>query len=136
MAVFFDRNDVNMDDDVLEQSLQMLRHHYHPEWGDRSLMDVFNRLLSKNIRQPGWKRTDHMDVRIGQIRSFRDQRSTAELTQFPRTHDRDKPIKEDCPIIVVVYAGQDRLLDGTTRINYWVNTGNSDLHDLNVHVIE
>ena len=114
----------------------MLRHYYHPEWGDRSLMDVLNHLLSKNVRQPRWKQTDHMGIRMTQIRSFREQRGTAELAQYPRTHNRDEPINETCPIIVAVYAGQERLLDGTTRINYWVKTCNTELHDVNLHVIE
>jgi len=40
--------------DILDQSLECLRPHLHAEWGDRCLLDVFNRLLAKTIKPSGW----------------------------------------------------------------------------------
>ena len=124
------------DDEILDQSLDLLRYHYHPEWDDRSPLDVFNRLLAKNIRAPGWTDTDHMDIKPLQIRSHREKRSTGELARFHRPHGLDDPHREDCPIIIAMYEGKERLLDGHTRINYWFKQGNIGDHDVNVHVIE
>jgi len=123
-------------DEILDQSLNLLRYHYHHEWGDRSPLDVFNRRLAKNIAAPGWKKTDHMDIKPLQIRSHRDKRSTDELSRFHQLHGLDDPHRADCPIIIAVYEGKARLLDGHTRINYWVKQGNIGDHDVNVHVIE
>jgi len=125
-----------MDDEILHETLQWLRAHTLTKWGDQNPWDAFNRLLAKNIKAPGWKNGDHMDIQPHQIRSHREKRSTDELTRFLRGHDRVNPQRTDCPIIVAVYEGEERLLDGNNRINYWVKQGNTEDHDVNVHVIE
>ncbi len=40
-------------DDVLQQSLDLLLHQAVPDWGDRSTLGTFNRLLSKHIDGQG-----------------------------------------------------------------------------------
>jgi hypothetical protein len=125
-----------MDDEILDESLRWLWAHTLTKWGDRNPWDAFNRLLAKSISAPGWKDGDHMDIQPHQIRSHREKRSTDELAKFPRPHCRDNPLREDCPIIVAVYEGEERLLDGHTRINYWVKQRNTEDHDVNIHVIE
>ncbi len=99
-------------------------------------MDVFNRLLAKNIRADGWKEADHMDIEPHQIRSHRETRSTGELALLPRSHTGCEPLLKDVPIIIAVYEGKERLLDGTARINLWVREKNTEPHDVYVHVIE
>jgi len=99
-------------------------------------MDVFNRLLAKNIRAQGWKETDHLDIKPHQIRSHREKRSTDELARFHRPHGLDDPKCEDFPLIIAVHNGKERLLDGHTRINYWVKQRNIEDHHVNVHVIK
>ncbi|MCZ6763027.1 MAG: hypothetical protein O7C03_08485 [Gammaproteobacteria bacterium] len=126
---------IDTGDRILDESIYWLSAHFHPEWGDRVPFDVFNRLLAKNIRPRDWKNTDHMDIRVDQISSERQSRSTAELSQFDRPHAGDKPKKTDCPIIVAVYDGVERLLDGNTRINYWVKIGAAGGHTVHVHHI-
>lgn len=123
-------------DEYLGESLRVLQYHCLLKKGDLTWINTFNRLLVKSIRPPGWKEGDHMDIQLDQIRSHQERRTTGELAQFPRTHDRDEPICKYCPIVVAVYEGQERLLDGTTRINYWLKEGNTDLHHVNVNVIE
>ena len=125
-----------MADEILDETLRWLRAHTLTKWGDRNPWDAFNRLLAKSIKTPGWKDGDHMDVQPHQIRSHREKRSAHELARFHRTHDRDEPLREDCPIIIAVYEGEERLLDGTTRINLWVKRKSTELHDVNVHAIE
>ena len=109
-----------MDDEILEETLYWLRAHTINKWGDQTPWDAFNRLLAKSIRAAGWKDGDHMDIQPDQIRSHREKRSTEELARFHRIHTRDAPKRQDCPIIIAVYQGKERLLDGTTRINLWV----------------
>ena len=77
-----------------------------------------------------------MGIELHQIQSHREKRSTEELAEFQRTHTRDSPKRQGCPIIIAVFQGEERLLDGTTRINLWVKEGNTELHDVNVHIIE
>jgi len=99
-------------------------------------MDVFNRLLAKNIKASGWGKSDHMEITPQQIRSRRERRSTRVLSHFYRPHRLDDPHCEDCPLIFAVYKGEERLLDGHARINYWVKQRNTDDHDVNVHIIK
>ena len=125
-----------MADEILEQSLDLLRYHFWPQHGDRSVMDVFNRLLAKNIKAPGWRPSDHTPFTMLQIRSRRERRTTEELAKFPKAHNRDDPINKECPIIVAVLDGVERLLDGHNRINYWQKVGDDGPHDVNVHIID
>ena len=120
--------DAPIDDfDVFEDTLQWLKFHIWRKLGDETPFDAFRRLLAKNIGAPGWKDTDHYSVERHQIRSYREKRTTAKLAHLPRGHARDKPKNINCPIIIAVVDRQERLLDGNTRINYWVNEGNSQL---------
>ncbi len=124
------------DADVLEESLQWLKHHIWRKWGDQTSFDAFTRLLAKNIRAPGWTDFDHFPVERHQIRSYREKRTTEELARLPRGHDRNRPVHRGGPIIIAVHEGQERVLDGNTRINYWISQGNTDYHDINVHIVE
>jgi hypothetical protein len=58
------------------------------------------------------------------------------LGQLSRGHESIRGDDFDCPIIVVEYNGEQRLLDGNHRINRWVASGNAALHPVNIHTIE
>ena len=124
------------DPDVLEDTLRWLKAHIWPKWGDRTPFDAFRRLLAKNINAPDWTGFDHYPVEKHQIRSYREKRTTEELTELPRGHDNAAPKQQNCPIIIAIHEGQERLLDGNNRINLWINQGNADEHDVNVHIVE
>lgn len=49
-------------DALLDQTLRWLQPHIHSEWDDREPMDVFNRLLAKNIRPDGWTPNTHLNI--------------------------------------------------------------------------
>ncbi len=45
-------------------------------------------------------------------------------------HERDVPRCEDGPIIILLYKGKYYLIDGQTRTNLWLKTGNVGPHDV------
>ena len=50
------------DDDIFNLTLYCLRWHAHAKWGDSEPIDVFNRLLAKNIRPRGWTPNTHLNI--------------------------------------------------------------------------
>jgi hypothetical protein len=126
----------NIADPILRQSLFCLLSHLHPEWGDREPIDVFNRLLAKNLGYGGMGKTTHTDLRVEQISSRSERWSTAKLGLLHRGHGDPTGIDVACPIILAEYAGKMRVLDGNHRINRWVNANDAKLHEVNIHTIE
>jgi hypothetical protein len=123
------------DDAIFNQSLNCLWAHRHLKWGDRVPLDVFNRLLAKNIRPNAWTPNTHLNIQPQQISSRREQWTTDALARLPRGHTSTEGQDFGCPIIVAEYEGQRRLLDGNHRINRWIEAGDPRLHDVNIHTI-
>ena len=124
-----------VNDEILDQSLQCLRFHFHPEWGDQDLLDVFNRLLAKNIRPNRWTPHTHLDIQRHHVTSRRERWTTDALWKLLRGHDSTAGRDFDCPIIVAEYEGKLRVLDGNHRINRWVADGDTRSHDVNIHTV-
>ena len=122
-------------DPVFKRSLQCLGEHCHPEWGDRTPLDVFNRLLAKNIRPAGWTESTHLNIQPAQVSSRREQWTTGALAALPRGHASAVGIDVDCPIVIAEYEGVRRLLDGNHRVNRWVASGDARLHWVHIHVV-
>ena len=122
-------------DALLEESLRCLRAHLRPEWGDRNPLDVFNRLLAKNIRPSGWTTNTHFDITADQIRSRRERWTTETLGKLVRGHNSTDGQDFSCPIIIAEYGGVQRVLDGNHRINRWVGAGDTRVHDVNIHTL-
>ena len=111
--------------------------HQHPKWGDRNALDVFCRLLAKNVVGRPWITNLHLTIQVSQVRSEIVRRDTLELaTAFVPGHERANPGNVDAPLIVAVYMGRERLLDGNTRINHWVSNGENGSYIVHVHHIE
>ena len=127
---------MNEEDRIFYETLMALSWHYHPEWGDRAEFDVLTRLLAKNIKRDGWTKYDHVPVKVEQVQSRREFRTTKQLSQLSIAHTRDKPQHLGGPIIVFDYEGEERLLDGNTRINYWLQTEDTDPHLVHVHWVD
>jgi hypothetical protein len=125
----------NVADPILRQSLYCLLDHFHPEWGDLKPLDVFNRLLAKNLRPAGASKTMHTDIRIEQISSRREQWTTAALAGLRCGHSDPTGVDIPCPIVLAEYDGEQRVLDGNHRINRWKSTGDKRIHDVNIHTI-
>jgi hypothetical protein len=123
-------------DALLDQTLECLQAHHHREWGDREPMDVFNRLLAKNVRPDGWTPNTHLNINRGQISSRQEKWGIDKLAQLERGHSDPTGADFDCPIIVVEYEGRRRLLDGNHRINRWLAAHDPRLHDVNIHKAE
>jgi hypothetical protein len=124
-----------IDDVIFDNSLRCLWAHCHPEWGDRLPLDVFNRLLAKNIRNDGWTKNTHLTIQPQQVASRQEQWTTDDLAKLPRGHGSSKGDDFACPIVIVEYDGAQRLLDGNHRINRWIATGDTRLHAVNIHAI-
>ena len=124
-----------VDDPILDESLTCIADHRHAEWGDRNRLDVFNRLLAKNIRPTKWTANTHLDIQPHQIRSRQEQWTTNELRTLRRRHSDSTGVDFDCPIVVVEYGGEKRLLDGNHRINRWIELDDTRLHVVNIHTV-
>ena len=122
-------------DDILEQTLRCLSPHRHAQWGDRFPFDVFTRLLAKNIRLNGWTSNTHLDIRTQQISSRKERWTTPSLAELARGHQSTAGEDFPCPIIIAIYDGKQRLLDGNHRINRWISKSDTSLHDVNIHEV-
>jgi hypothetical protein len=120
---------------IFDESLQCLWAHCHPQHGDRIPLDVFNRLLAKNIKPTGWTANIHLNIQPQQISSRREKWTTDALANLPRGHGSTKGEDFDCPIVVAEYEGKQRLLDGNHRINRWIVARDTAPHDVNIHTI-
>ena len=125
-------------DPIFEETLRHLLPHLHPEWGDRKPMDVFNRLLAKNVRAAGYTKHSHMDIAPSRICSRREQWGLIEFARLARGHLRAAGpfTRLDGPIVVVEYQGAMRLLDGNHRINTWLAKGDAEFHPVHIHTIQ
>jgi hypothetical protein len=127
----------NTGDEILDATLACFNPwHQQRQWGDRNALDAFCRLLAKNAIGRPWLKNLHLTIQTSQIRSERVMRTTVDLASaFVPGHRRDNPENVDAPLIVAVYMGRERLLDGNTRINYWLRNGDNSPHIVHVHHI-
>jgi hypothetical protein len=123
------------EDPILAQSLRGLIAHLHREWGDRTPMDVFNRLLAKHLRPEGWTKNSHFTFTETQINSRQEQWSTDRLASLRLGHSDPRGDDFDCPVVVALFAGEQRLLDGNHRINRWKLTKDTREHLVNIHTV-
>jgi hypothetical protein len=122
-------------DTVLDISLHCLMQHFHPEWGDRDGLDVFNRLLAKNQKPEGWTSNTHLTFQAHEIDSRREQWTAKKLGELVRGHSDPSGVDIPCPIIISEYAGTRRVLDGNHRINRWVAAGDQRTHEVHIHTV-
>ena len=120
--------------EILDHTLDCLRSHLHGKWGDRSPLDVFNRLLAKSIRPPGWTPNTHANVQREQIASRKEKWTTAALSELTRGHNSQVGVDVPWPIILAEYEGM-RVLDGNHRINRWVELSDARDHDVYIHTV-
>ncbi|CAN5291375.1 hypothetical protein BH11PSE11_BH11PSE11_08400 [soil metagenome] len=120
--------------EILDESLEYLRSHLWEEWGDRTTLDVFNRLLAKNLKPSGWTKNTHANLQREQIASRKEQWKTDDLSALPRGHQDSSGVDVPWPIILVEHQGL-RVLDGNHRINRWVALNDQQLHIVHIHTI-
>jgi len=84
-----------------------------------------NRLLAKWINglPPNYLNETNCAIR-------REWLPTEELLKFTRGHSRNNPRKTDGPLLVAEYRGTSYMLDGTNRINRWLQDGNAEKHEV------
>jgi hypothetical protein len=109
----------------------------HREWGDREPMDVFNRLMAKQVGLVGRTANTHTNFSPLEIRSRKEQWGTEALGQLTRGHGgiAGPRTRLDGPIVLVEYEGRVLVLDGNHRINTWVQKNDPGLHSVNIHTI-
>ncbi len=130
---------MSTDDPILDKTLVCLSAHVHPKWGDRSPMDAFNRLLAKHrkVRPADWREDTHLNIQRSQIRSKMVRRTAAELSvlcQHKGAARNERFTRE--PVVIAVYRGEELLLDGNHRINFWMQRGDTSLHEVHLHYID
>jgi len=124
-----------LSDTILEQTMQCLMWHIHPEWGDRNSLDVINRLLAKKLRPEGWETNMHLDIGPHQVHSRQEQWTIDKLEKLSRDHSSRGGDDFGCPIIIIEYESKQYLLDGNHRVNRWIKTRDPNPHDINIHTI-
>ena len=125
-----------MSDPIPDETFACLAAHLHPEWGDRTPLDVFNRLLAKNLQPPGLTPCTHLDIRCHQIRSSKVWRTTDELARLAEQGHRGAHGRgASQPVVIALYDNQERLLDGNHRINWWQSLDDHELHEVNLHEV-
>jgi hypothetical protein len=120
--------------EILDETLECLRSHLHGKWGDKTPLDVFNRLLAKNLEPPGWTSNTHANFQRDQIVSRKEIWTTVALGQLARGHADPSGVDVPWPIILAEYEGL-RVLDGNHRINRWVKLNDSREHSVHIHAI-
>jgi hypothetical protein len=100
------------EDAIFNETLHSLSWHQHREWGNATPIDVFNRLLAKNIRPEGWTVHTHLSVQSHQVRSRREGWTTDALSKLQCGHGSAKGGNFDSPIVVAEFEDTQRVLDG------------------------
>ena len=62
-------------------------------------------------------------------------RSTEQLARLKRGHNVPRIGQIVPPVIIVVYEGEERLIDGNHRVNHWVAQKSPGTHAVHVHEI-
>ena len=120
--------------DILDETLECLRSHLWGKWGDRTPLDVFSRLLAKNLKPPGWTPNTHANLQRSQIGSRKEQWTTAALNRLARGHNSADGKDVPWPIVLAEYQGL-RVLDGNHRINRWVALNDEKSHSVHIHPV-
>lgn len=127
--------------DVLQNTYSQLQNH------GQDGFETLCRLVYKSIYgidpETKIKPSEMLGLCESDIKSTEEERSVAELwllkESMPFKHYR---IKDDLqgkeePIIVVNLHGNDRLIDGSNRINYWFSQGDLEkLLKINHHILD
>ena len=108
-----------------------MRFHINPGKGDRTPLDALNRVFRKVARRAGVSVLPKLHPSRCSIRMVRW--TTAELAErVTPFHERSCPCSLDGPLVAVELEGKTHLVDGNTRLNYWVSRHGDRTHDVNV----
>jgi hypothetical protein len=102
---------------------------WHNKGNDRCI-DTLNRLWQKHseVRSPSGEILMDVPVLSEDMLSVSTERwRLDELAALNRSHFRDRPLSFP-PIVVLRWFDRDFLIDGTTRINFWLKLGNAGPH--------
>jgi hypothetical protein len=113
----------------LQEAADQLRYHNK---GSDNWVDTLNRL---------WRKNHFAKSMIGsRFPELAEEMLGAELERWPvdrlkkllhpETHARACPMRDDLPIIVLLWADREFLIDGTTRINRRVRDNDVGPHDV------
>ena len=91
---------------------------YHQIKGiDKTPQAALNRIAAKCI---------HVSFDPSNCTVHEEFLSLDDLRQLKRYHDKDRPLREDDPIVVLVYQGQRFVIDGNQRVNKWLKEGSTE----------
>ena len=134
-----------MEETALEETFRILyRDHPKSPTGitHKDGLAVFNWLVIKSCLGRNPEPFEFLNIERSQIRSTREEKSTAELKEIqelgkpPHVRANPRPkVGKGSPIIIVEYKGKTLLIDGSNRINMWHRDRNTELHRVNFHRI-
>lgn len=102
---------------------------FHNKGSDRCI-DTLNRLWRKHPRVKGESGEILLDVPLlseEMLSVTLEQWSVQQLAALNTPHERDQ-LKSFEPIIVLRWFEQDFLIDGNTRVNFWIKNKNEGPH--------
>lgn len=97
---------------------------------DDTCIATLNRLWRKNVYVRGPNRKVLLEVPTlseEMLTVHAEQWPLSRLAEVRRGHDRDQP-KFFPPIVILNWLDQFFLIDGNTRVNYWLRKGNAGPH--------
>jgi hypothetical protein len=115
---------------VWQQAKDLLQHHQKKDKGDQTPIDALNRLFHEAAPDAKSIRLSEMNCGI-----VSESWTTKMLAGLHRRHVRATPSVEGCSILVVRWQCNQYLIDGSNRVNKWVNESNASNHDVLVIVV-
>lgn len=127
-----------MTDSILQDSYKIIAPHNHPtpkcpcKCAD---ICTLKRLLDKKLTGGAHGNPAKFSFSENEIASERQTRTVEELKPFTG-HNRNVPYSTDGALVMVNYNGQDFLLDGNNRVNFWHAKGEKSKRlEINYHRI-
>lgn len=106
-----------------------LRHHRKPHAGDRTGLDVLNRLFGEHVKRAQLENPPILGLRNCSIR--RERWATQELAaRVIPWHERANPQHKGGLLITVEHEARLYLIDGANRLHYWVSQGDDGEHEV------
>lgn len=95
--------------------------------------DVLNRLWFKHVNAEGRYPDDFVSavpkLTNKNFQITKESKTTEELYVLAGPGRREKPYKDDTPVVIVRFRGRDCLIDGGSRCRKWHNERDVNMHE-------
>ena len=109
-------------DELWKEVYSQLKHHQKPGI-DRTPLQALNRVLKK-VQFSDTPVVDPEKAKISLRNLSRD-----EVASLRPHHKRSLPVRIRWPIVIVRYREESYIVDGNTRVNWWLASSDTDYMD-------